>query len=158
MKTKLDPLYIFDLDGTLANIDHRLHHIQDGNSNWSKFYGECWLDLPNKPIIATMDLLRYGGAEVWIFTGRSAKVRYMTVNWLVKHTSFVPAELDTALVMRVPGDYTQDHQLKKSWYDNMLTIDRKRLVGVYEDRLRVVEMWRELGVTCFSVASDGGNF
>lgn len=152
----MKPLYIFDLDGTLAHIDHRLHHIQGETRDWRQFYSACDKDLPNETIIATMDLLRHAGVDVWIFTGRSAEVRDMTVKWLVKHTSYEESELNLGLVMRESGDCRADHTLKKSWYDGMLNIDRERLVAVFEDRLRVVEMWRNLGVTCFAVA--GGNF
>jgi len=36
----------------------------------------------------------------------------------------------------------------------MLTEDKSRLVAVFDDRDRVVKMWRDVGVTCFQVA-DG---
>lgn len=29
---------IFDIDGTLANIDHRLHHLEGFNPNWKSFF------------------------------------------------------------------------------------------------------------------------
>lgn len=55
--------------------------------------------------------------------------------------------------MRQAGDYTADDVLKKQWLDAMLIDDRRRLVAVFDDRDRVVQMWRNAGVTCFQVAS-----
>jgi hypothetical protein len=34
----------------------------------------------------------------------------------------------------------------------MLVDDRQRLVAAFDDRDRVVQMWRAAGVTCFQVA------
>jgi hypothetical protein len=43
--------------------------------------------------------------------------------------------------------------LKRNWYDNVLTAgERRRLVAVFDDRDKVVAMWRSMGVPCFQVA------
>jgi hydroxymethylpyrimidine pyrophosphatase-like HAD family hydrolase len=149
------PLYIFDLDGTLANIEHRKYILEDQNDSnrWRRFYDCCDKDSPNEPVIRTLELLRQSGADVWIFSGRSDEVRAKTVYWLTNNTSFLSHDLDTALVMRCAGDYTPDDLLKKQFLDNMLISDRKRLISVFDDRDRVVQMWRENGIACFQVAS-----
>jgi FMN phosphatase YigB (HAD superfamily) len=33
-------IYIFDIDGTLADISHRLHFIQQEPKDWRGFYSE----------------------------------------------------------------------------------------------------------------------
>jgi hypothetical protein len=145
-------LYIFDLDGTLALIDHRKHILEWGDADkWRRFYAACDKDQPNEPVIGTMEMLRVF-ADVWIFSGRSSEVRDKTIAWLAKHTSFMTHDLETALVMRQEGDYRPDDELKQEFLDNMLIDDRKRLVAVFDDRDRVVEMWRKNGLTCFQVA------
>lgn len=146
------PLYIFDLDGTLALIDHRRHILDDGDHDkWRRFYAACNKDKPNTPVLTLMEATRLF-SDVWIFSGRSDEVRVKTVDWLTKHTSFTSDDLDTALVMRAEGDHTADHVLKRQWYDSMLDEDRRRLCMVFDDRDRVVKMWRSLGVTCAQVA------
>lgn len=154
----MKPLYIFDLDGTLALIDHRRHILDlDAKDRWRHFYAACDKDLPNAPVIRVMESLRRN-ADVWIFSGRSDEVRQKTVEWLVMNTSFSMNDFDAAfgdqdiLTMRDEGDYTADDVLKKRWLDGMLSDDRKRLVAVFDDRDRVVKMWRDSGVTCFQVA------
>ena len=147
------PLYIFDLDGTLSLAHHRQPILEnkDDPHRWDRFYEACDKDEPNFPVIRVMHQLRYFG-EVWIFSGRSSRVRAKTIAWLSHHTSFAPWELETALRMRDEGDHTADDILKKQWLDSMLVDDRQRLAATFDDRDRVVKMWRENGITCFQVA------
>lgn len=157
----MKPLYIFDLDGTLALIDHRKHFIQRerDKQDWAGFYAACGDDTPNPPVIRIMESLRWF-ADVWIFSGRSDEVRPQTVDWLVKHTSFTRGDFDSTLgvqdvlTMRREGDYTADYALKRQWLDDMLDCDRRRLVAAFDDRDSVVAMWRAAGVPCLQVA-DG---
>lgn len=151
MTIAIRPLYIFDLDGTLALIEHRKHYIEDKPANWKGFYRACVDDKPNTPVIRTMHALMLTGAEVLIFSGRSDEVRRETEAWLEKHTNF-PVHLPGALMMRSEGDYTPDDELKRHWLRDMLVSDRERIVAVFDDRDKVVEMWRAEGVPCFQVA------
>lgn len=149
----MKPLYIFDLDGTLADIRHRRHYVERPRErqDWRSFHAACRHDSPVVAVIQTMEALRRF-ADVWVFSGRSDEVRADTMEWLTSHTSFMTWELDAALMMRQEGDYTPDDQLKKQWLDQMLDDDRNRLVAVFEDRDRMVRMWREQGIACFQVA------
>ena len=57
------PLYIFDLDGTIALIDHRRPLLESKSSDrWQKFFAACVDDEPNKPVIDTLLGLRRAGA------------------------------------------------------------------------------------------------
>lgn len=150
----MKPLYIFDLDGTLALIEHRRHFVERPRSeqNWKQFYAACIDDQPNTPVLKTLERLRAANCEIWIFSGRSDEVRDQTIEWLAKHTSFMSHDLaGPMLQMRTAGDYTPDDVLKKGWLDSMLPYDRNRLVAVFEDRNRMVQMWRAAGVACFQV-------
>jgi hypothetical protein len=154
----MKPLYIFDLDGTLALIEHRRHFVERprGEQDWKAFYAACDKDAPNDPVIDTMERLREAGADIWIFSGRSDEVREKTIQWLANETTFMTWDLDgPMLTMREGGDYTPDDVLKKRWLDGMLIGDKARLVAVFEDRDRVVAMWRAAGVPCFQVAAGG---
>ncbi|WP_323016509.1 hypothetical protein [Castellaniella sp.] len=150
----MKPLYIFDLDGTLADLSHRKHFIgcSRGEQKWDSFYAHCHADEPIWPVIDTLNALKSSGADVWIFSGRSDWVREETRYWLELNTALTGRELETCLMMRRDGDYTPDDKLKESWLNNMLEVDRQRLVAVFDDRDRVVAMWRANGVRCFQVA------
>ena len=47
---------IFDIDGTLANCDHRLHYIKNKPKNWEAFYNECMDDLVIWPVAEMLEL------------------------------------------------------------------------------------------------------
>ena len=147
------PLYIFDLDGTLALMEHRLPFINNGEKRWREFYEACDQDQPNTPVITLLNNLRQARAEIRIFTGRSDIVRLKTAGWLFAHTSLSYTEIEHGLIMRKDGDYRQDHELKQSWLQQMPAEDYSRIQMVFEDRDRVVQMWRENGLVCLQVAT-----
>lgn len=151
----MKPLYIFDIDGTVALIEHRRHILDEEHdpNRWRRFYAACDKDQPNAPVIATLERLRHAGADIWFFSGRSGEVRDKTIAWLAEHTSFMTSDLEgPMLTMRDEGDFTADHKLKEMWLGSLLHEDRQRLVAVFDDRDKVVAMWRSNGVACFQVA------
>lgn len=150
------PLYIFDLDGTLALTEHRQHHVAGATKDWRTFFAACKDDPPNMPVIQTMNLLAGAGAEVRVWSGRSDEVRSVTVQWLSHFTSLTREALSDALRMRAEHDYTPDEILKARWFEELPSGDRMRLVAIFDDRAKVVSMWRAAGVPCFQVAP--GNF
>lgn len=153
------PLYIFDLDGTLALIDHR-RPILDNTDNphrWDDFYRACVRDIPNRRVIQIMHQLMLCN-EVHIWSGRSEIVRAETMEWLMQNTFFIGRKdiNDKRIKMRPENDYTPDEILKEQWLNQLSGEDRERLAGIFDDREKVVQMWRRNGLTCFQVAD--GNF
>jgi hypothetical protein len=144
------PLYIFDLDGTLALIEHRRHLLP----NWPAFFAACVGDMPNLPVIRTFNMLRKAGAETWIWSGRSDEVRSQTIEWLkaagIMGWTWLGAP--EAFRMRPTGDYTPDEVLKAQWLSEIEPPEYKRLTAVFDDRDKVVAMWRAHNVPCFQVA------
>ena len=147
----MKPLYIFDLDGTLALTEHRAHLVRCENPNWKAFFAACVDDQPNIPVINTLHALLNSGAEIQIWTGRSSEVMAQTQQWLMNHIG--DAAEDVQLLMRIEGDYTPDEKLKSLWFDELRDFDKRRLVAVFDDRQKVVDMWRSMGVACFQVAA-----
>lgn len=143
------PLYIGDLDGTVCNVEHRKHLVQQ--EKFEEFNRACVRDTPNQTVVLALHLLATAGADIWLFSGRDDYMERETREWLVHYC--VPCKW---LQMRPSGDRTEDHELKEQWLHRMLDVDRRRLVGVFDDRQTVVDMWRRNGVRCFQVAP--GNF
>lgn len=145
---------IFDLDGTLANVDHRLHHISDGKRDWDAFHRDCPRDTLIWQTAKVFDALSgYPRAEIAIWTGRDESVREETEKWLVHHLGF--QYNFCGLKMRSVGDYTEDHILKERWF-NEAKGNNWHVSLAFDDRTRVCEMWRRNGVVCYQV--DKGNF
>ena len=146
-------IYLFDIDGTLADLTHRLHFIENGRKDWDGFFAACRDDLPIAPVIETCRLLRKSGATIVLVSGRSDAIRKETVQWL--NDFEVPFD---ALYMRKAGDHRQDDIVKAELLDHLIAKDwdDKQIVGVFEDRNQVVEMYRSKGYRVFQVAN--GNF
>lgn len=137
---------IFDLDGTLANIDHRTHFVRDIRRDWSAFFAACVDDLPVPHVVETFHAHLAAGHHVRIWSGRSDVVRSETERWLAEAT------IDPRLLehMRAADDNTPDVELKRYW----LSQAEQRPDLVYDDRQRVVDMWRAEGIPCFQVTAN----
>lgn len=140
-------IVIFDLDGTLALIDHRLPLISGTEKDWDAFFRACEADPPYEAVCAMARALLLNGYKLWIVSGRSDAVRHQTVAWLEAH--HIAAD---RIIMRAEGDRTTDFQLKRQWATDG-TLPLERVMCVFEDRQAVVDMWRELGLPCFQVQS-----
>ena len=145
---------IFDLDGTLALIDKRreLSTKPNGKIDFDKLHDASLIkhDKPNWPVIKMAQLFAEQGFNIVIFSGRSDTTESVTRQWLAKHG--IPYH---KLVMRDNVRYSKpDEILKKQMLDDHLDIDD--VFCVVDDRQKVVDMWRENGLTCFQVAE--GNF
>lgn len=139
-------IIIFDLDGTLADCQHRIHHIKEQPKSWEAFFAACGDDAPIQHTIEILKRL-YDDYDIWIVSGRSDECEKETRAWL-RH------ELGSCfdkLIMRKKGDFTGDDILKVSWLDDG-TIPRDRVFCVFDDRDRVVASWRARGIPCFQVA------
>ena len=159
---------IFDLDGTLANIDVRRDKAlkPDGKLDWEIFAApQSILDLdePNLPVIKMAQMFKADGFKIVIFSGRNDRGFVATNHWLTRHD--VPHDL---LVLRpdkfkanswpvADGNqatpdmrFMPDEILKKAMLDTFVDIDDVFLV--VDDRDKVVKMWRDLGFNTFQVA------
>lgn len=141
---------IFDLDGTLALIDKRRAKasLPNGKMNWKEFFApeNIQLDEPNWPVIDTFNALQEAGFIVGIFSGRDNISEVETRSWLLDHD--INPDF---LKMRSHGSFVPDDKLKKLWLNDLLE-DSHNILCVFDDRDKVVKMWRENGISCFQVA------
>jgi phosphoglycolate phosphatase-like HAD superfamily hydrolase len=149
-------IYIFDIDGTLADISHRLHFIQQKPADWREFFSQCGDDAPIEDVIELARKLAETSELIYV-TGRSDECRAETVAWLKAHK--VPTWA-RKVYMRKAGDHRPDHLVKAELLDELIA-DWKvpthfQIAGVFEDRKQVVDMYRAKGLRVFQVAD--GNF
>jgi len=145
---------IFDLDGTIALIDDRrkLSTKDNGKIDWDVFFNpdNINLDQPNNAVITMLRLLKDAGNRIVILSGRSKATKDATKVWLKKFD--VPFDV---LKMRPTSRdfmYMPDDQLKQMWLNQLFT-DKNDIVCVFDDRQKVVDMWRNNGLTCMQVAN-----
>ena len=152
-KNRVMKWIIFDLDGTLADIEDRrqLCTKENGKMDWNKFFDpdNIKLDKPNIPVIMMAQALTAFGYKIAIFSGRSARTEDATKDWL--HEQDIKFDI---LKMRPERNFRPDEQLKLEWLNGMDWKDN--VEAVFDDRDKVVNMWREIGLTCMQVAP--GNF
>lgn len=136
----LPTAWVVDVDGTLALFPHRNPY------DWRSSH----LDLPNQPVVMTVQALaeHESVSAIIAISGRHEEARSLTESWLVEHR--VPYH---KLLMRADGDYRADDVVKEELFRNNVD-GRYSIIGVIDDRTRVVTMWRRLGLSCFQVA-DG---
>jgi uncharacterized HAD superfamily protein len=140
-------IVIVDMDGTLADVKHRLKYIRGaGKPNWKRFFQEQRHDKPNKEIKKQVCELAKEH-EIVIVTGRPEKYLHETAEWLRKYK--IPF---SRIFMRPGGDHRPDYVVKKDILEKQ--IGKDGVVLVIEDRPRVCEMYRKEGLKVVQVASD----
>jgi|GEM_PF-218036 len=136
---------IVDLDGTLCNIDHRLHHIRtEGKKNWKSFLDELVSDVPN---LWCLELVNNMPWNIVFCSGRPDSHMPQTKSWLQHHVNRKHADL----FMRSSNDFRQDYIIKEILLDFEIHTRYDVLFAV-DDRKQVVDLWRRRGIVCLQCA------
>src|SRR5581483_10825321 len=98
-------LAIFDVDGVVADVRHRLHHL-DGRASWPAFFRAADRDPLLPEGAALVADLRREHEIVWL-TGRPERLREVTTAWLARH-GLPTGELH----LRPAGDHRPAPQFK----------------------------------------------
>jgi predicted kinase len=136
----LPTAYLVDIDGTVAIKGDR--DIYDGS--------KAHLDTVNEPVAEVIRSLSADGHRMVFMSGRSDEHRGVTEQWLI--TKDIPVD---ELYMRAAGDHRKDSTVKHELFDKHVRY-KHNVLGVFDDRNQVVEMWRAISLTVFQVAD--GNF
>lgn len=136
--TSLPEAYVFDVDGTLAQMDGRSPY------DWSR----VGTDLLKADVAAMAYALSAIGYKIIVMSGRDGACYDLTKAWLEKYK--ISHDL---LVMRKQGDTRKDNIVKVELFrEHVAPFYCVR--GTFDDRNQVVAMWRQIGLTCFQCA-DG---
>lgn len=133
---------IVDLDGTLANCDHRLHHIRAKPKNWPLFFENLAHDELNWWCAELVVAMKARGHQILLMTGRSQQYQKLSEEWLTRHQITFDK-----LYMRAENDFREDLVVKRELYETQVR-EHYQTLFVLEDRASVVAMWRELGLIC----------
>lgn len=145
---------VFDLDGTVANINHRLPLIQRKKPDWDAFYEACDKDTVNEWCKEIIWNSLKAGTDVCIVSARDRRVLAKTEYWMYENVLnfLTPGQLDNypgygrfEMFLLRDGDSTPDVELKRQW---LLKHGKENIVFVVDDRQRVVDFWRSEGLVC----------
>jgi hypothetical protein len=138
---ELPMLYIFDVDGTLARMQGRSPYA----------YDKAEFDALIANVAYVMHVLSQDH-EIAIITGREEWGREHLMRWFEKH------ELEPDMIfMRPTGDRRPDDVVKLEIFDKHLR-NEYHVVGVFDDRRRVCQMWERIGLTLFRVGPMDSDF
>lgn len=148
--------YLVDVDGTVADNEHRQHWLRVKPKNWPAYNKTMADDVPIQHVIDVIWALKTAGFDIVFCSGREGSpfIRQTTRDWLVKHvtgpcSAFVDKE--PILYMRDHQDYRDDSIIKLELLQQIKDAGY-RPVAVFDDRKRVVDAWRSVGLPCYQVA------
>ena len=78
------PLAVVDIDGVVADVRHRLHHIETSPKDWGAFFAHADEDPPLAVGVERVRNLSQGH-EIVFLTGRPERLRRVTEAWLERH-------------------------------------------------------------------------
>ena len=143
---------VSDIDGTLALLDHRRHHVASKPKNWKAFFAEIPKDKPNMAVVVALkafhDQRHY---PLILCSGRGKEHAAVTIAWIKQHIEEPFGIYFEALYMRELRDHRADDIVKRELL-NKMRLDGWDPQLVLDDRDRVVAMWRSEGIPCFQVA------
>jgi len=136
---------IVDIDGTVADLTHRLHYIQDHPKDYDAFHEEVLNDTPIDEVIGVVTSLRdrFGEGSIVFVSGRSSRGREDTIKWLEHHVGGFDA-----LYMREEGDYRKDTIIKGEILAKMIEDGYSPWLAI-DDREDIVRLWRDNGIKTF---------
>lgn len=144
-------LVVFDLDGTLADCGHRLHHVTEKPKNWKKFFELILQDTPNIPILKLYNSCQWASYTVVLATGRPESTRRDTQTFLdMNHI-----EGYSDLYMREPKDFRPDHVVKVEQLEKIREKYGQTPNVWFEDKKNVIDALRASGVFVVDVNQDG---
>ena len=135
--------YIFDVDGTLAQI---------GGGRNPYDASRAMEDTPNPHVQLMWKHIEFGGYRMLVLTGRKHHHRGVTKRWL-EANQFYPDGLWT----RDDGDNRPDHVVKAEIFDKHIR-ENYNVLGVFDDRRSVCDMWYKMGVPLFAVGDPSSVF
>lgn len=160
------PCIIFDIDGTLADCEHRRYFVDGTLKNdkgkpkkdFNAFYEAMDQDKPILHMRGIHNMFYLNTWKIVYCTGRPETYRTTTRNWLVSY-GFLGNNVATKLVpmnhlLMRPDDrrHDPDYMIKEEMLEHIKTELRLIPEVVFDDRNQVVHMWRRHGIPCLQVA------
>lgn len=139
-----------DIDGTLANVEHRRCYVRDGNKDWNGFFEAMSKDTVRKDVLDILQAHVDCGFTPVLVTARPQDYLVDTVDWL--YDNDIPFEW---LIMRKAGDYRRDDIVKQEILDTYFNTEDIEVV--IDDRPSVLRMWASNGLETIDVG-DGIDF
>jgi acid phosphatase class B len=131
-------IILCDIDGTVANNDHRQHFLE-GKKDWDGFFSELINDKPIYPIIDIVKKEYLDGKKIVFLTGRPEKYRYSTKLWLREYFDF-----DSEIYMRNNDDKNNKLKVKREIFN--LNFNKRQILYCIDNDYDLLKQWEEMGL------------
>lgn len=141
-------IIVFDIDGTIANNDHRRHFVEQEKKDWKAYNSLMADDGVYKDIIWIMSMMWADmDARIILCTGREEVYREVTDDWLINNSL---SHYITDMYMRGVKDYRSDAIVKVELL-KQIEADWGRPQLWFDDRQQVVDAIRAEGIRVLQV-------
>lgn len=163
MKQKSKPsAIIIDLDGTLSDMDKRRHYLERCPPDFDTFNAACLGDPPNDWCVKIARAFAAYGVKILIVSARAGERVNIhvdgrkvldttgwsdTMAWL--KTYEVP--YDQVYLRTNSYDKRTDVEVKQDIYKRLIK-PRYNVLFAIDDKLRIAQLWRKLGLVCLHCA------
>ena len=132
------PIIIVDVDGTVADGEHREKLLEGEKKDWKAYYALLYLDTPIVSIIDRVNEMA-DTHTILIVSGRPDTYQHGTLKWL---REVAEVKFDY-FFQRAGNDKREDSIIKKEILDKL---PKEKIVLVLDDRPRVCRMWEAEGL------------
>ena len=138
-------IILCDIDGTVANNDHRQHFLE-GKKDWDGFFDALNKDKPIYSVINKIIEDFHSGRQIIFLTGRPERYRGTTEIWLRKYFSF-----ELKLLMRKDNDQRGKLKIKKEIFEG--NFNANDIYYILDNDADLIKMWEELSLVTFDATS-----
>lgn len=135
---------IFDVDGTLCNVQAIRHFVRGGKDNgyrkdFNAFHQESVNCPANPQVVEGVKAAVAAGRQVLVVTARSTRYRNHTAFWLALNGIH-----SDRLFMRREGDFRVDVSVKDDIYRSISA--RWNIVRAWDDNPSIIGLWEGYGI------------
>jgi phosphoglycolate phosphatase-like HAD superfamily hydrolase len=142
--------YIFDVDGTLANVDPYLHLVRGSNRDYNAFHEASIDALPNLDVVEMLNNAVADRHSILVVTSRKEKYRGLTSMWLAKNNI-----RSHGLFMRADDDNRPDYEVKKDILDKITKL--WSVTHAVDDNPNVIKLWEDHSIPTTKIGTWDGN-
>ena len=139
---------IFDIDGTLADVEHRRHFVDGsmGKKDFNKFYEAMGDDGVHADIAELLFMYQEKGYKIIICTGRPEQYREITEKWLSELLAFAIVKIEN------DGEKTKSNiDVSNGYHELLMRPDDRRGdkdVLIKQDMLNELKLYYEVVGGC----------
>jgi acid phosphatase class B len=129
-------IILCDIDGTIANNDHRQHFLE-GQKDWEGFFLAMLDDVPIQLVIDEIIQHQLKGKKIIFLTGRPERYREQTEKWLKEYFNF-----PLKVLMRKDNDLRHKVIAKQEILEKN-KVSHHQIFMVYENDEELISFWKQ---------------